>query len=54
MKWIKSLFTKQCKHEWRPAEIHQVRVENGQLVPFKITTLQLLECKKCLKTKRIF
>lgn len=43
-----------CNHEWEPAEIRQVRVENGRLVPFKIKTLELLECKKCKETKRIF
>ncbi len=43
-----------CSHEWEPAEICQVRVENGRLVPFKIKTLQILECKKCNERKRIF
>lgn len=43
---------KPCLHEWEWAEIRQVRVEDGRLVGFKIRTPELLECKKCGKTKR--
>ncbi len=41
-----------CLHDWDLAEIRQVRVENGRLVGFKTKTPELLECKKCGKTKR--
>lgn len=50
--WFKKI--KPCNHEWECATIHQVRVENGKLVPFMMKTPQLLECKKCKKTKRVF
>ena len=54
IEYIKNLFkkVKPCLHEWECAEIRQVRVENGRLVGFKIRTPELLECKKCGKTKR--
>jgi hypothetical protein len=53
---LKNLFrkTKPCLHEWECAEIRQVKVENGQLVGFKTTTPELLQCKKCGETKRTF
>lgn len=56
MNIFKKLFAKKlfCSHDWECATIHQVRVENGRLVPFTMKTPQLLECKKCHKTKRLF
>ena len=43
-----------CTHDWETAEVCQVKIENGILVPFKIQLLELVECKKCKETKRKF
>lgn len=59
MKWINKLLGR-CNHEWECAEIGQVRIvydkdyPHGRLEPYTIKTMQLLECKKCKKRKRMF
>jgi hypothetical protein len=52
MNLISRLFKRPCKHDWQNAVIHQVRVEDGRLVPFMAETPYLKECSKCHKTKR--
>jgi hypothetical protein len=43
-----------CNHEWKPATIRQLRIEDGKIITYTIETFQMLECKKCAKTKRLF
>lgn len=43
MKWLKNVFSKitPCVHIWEDAMIHQVRIEDGKLIPFMMRTSQL-------------